>query len=201
MTLFVLTLDQRGSRRTGEDRVPGLLERLASLSAVRPFARTAGDEVQGVLGEPGAVVGAIELLLRDGGWHTGVGVGAVDDPLPDDVRAGRGEAFLRAREAVGRAKSSPAHLRVIGPPGRAAEHLEGVAWLWAAVLARRTARGWEVADLVDTGSTYDDAAARLGISASAVSQRAQAAGLAESSRARRLVHDLASRLLEGGDGL
>lgn len=197
MAALVLTLDQRGSRRSPDDRVPGLLARLAAVPSLRGFARTAGDEVQGVLDEPDALVTTLELLLRDGGWHIGVGVGEVSLPLPDDVRAGRGEAFVRAREAVGRAKSSPGHLRVVGPEGYAADHLEGVAWLWAALLARRTDRGWEVADLVDAGSTYDDAAARLGISPSAVSQRAQAAGLAEAARARRLVRDLATRLLEG----
>lgn len=197
MTVLVLTLDQRGSRRSRDDRVPGLLARLAAVPTLRAFARTAGDEVQGVLDSPEALATALELLLRDGGWHTGIGVGEVALPLPADVRAGHGEAFLRAREAVGRAKSSPARLRVVGPPGPAADHLEGVAWLWAALLARRTARGWEVADLVDGGATYDDAAARLGISPSAVSQRAQAAGLVEATRARHLVRDLTARLLEG----
>lgn len=194
MPVVVLTLDQRGSRR-GPDRVPDLLARLAALPAARAFARTAGDEVQGVLDSPAATTAALELLLRDRGWHLGVGVGEVDLPLPDDVRAGRGEAFHRAREAVVRAKSAPAHLRVAGPTDHRAEHLETVLWLWAAVLARRSARGWEVADLVDAGATYDEAATRLGISASAVSQRAQAAGLVEGSRARNLVHDLVAALL------
>ena len=49
------------------------------------------------------------------------------------------------------AKNSPWHLRVAGdhPDARA---LETTLWLWAAVLARRTPRGWEVADLVDAGA-------------------------------------------------
>ncbi|NYG56335.1 transposase [Nocardioides perillae] len=201
MPVVVLTLDQRGSRRAA-DRVPDLLRRLADLPTVRAFARTAGDEVQGVLDSAEAVTRVLELLLRDRGWHLGVGIGDVELPLPLDVRAGRGDAFLRARDAVVRAKSSPAHLRVAGPAAgpaaRRAEHLEAVLWLWAAVLARRSARGWEVADLVDAGLTYDEAAGRLGISPSAVSQRAQAAGLVEGARARRLVGDLVTDLLDGG---
>ena len=75
--------------------------------------------------------------------------------------------------------------------------LESAAWLWAALLARRTARGWEVADLVDQGMTYDEAASRLGISQSAVSQRAAAAGIAEGRRARELVEHLTRTALEG----
>ena len=70
-------------------------------------------------------------------------------------------------------------------------------WLWAALLARRTPRGWEVADLVDRGLTYDETAARIGISQSAVSQRAAAAGIAEGRRARDLVAYLTRVALEG----
>jgi len=74
-----------------------------------------------------------------------------------------------------------------------------VLWLWAAVLDRRTAKGWEVADLVDQGLSYDEAGKRLGISQSAVSQRAQAAGLVEGRRAREVVTHLAARLLGKDD--
>jgi predicted transcriptional regulator len=76
--------------------------------------------------------------------------------------------------------------------------LESAIWLWAALLARRTPRGWEVADLVDQGLTYEEAASRIGISQSAVSQRAAAAGIAEGRRARELVEYLARTAL-GGD--
>ena len=94
-------------------------------------------------------------------------------------------AYLQAREAVTAAKNSPWHLRVSGDDP-AARALETTLWLWAAVLGRRTARGWEVADLVTEGLSYDDTARRLGITQSAVSQRAQAAGIVESRRAREL---------------
>ena len=60
-------------------------------------------------------------------------------------------------------------------------------WLWAALLGRRTEKGWEVVDLVDRGLSYEAAGQELGISQSAVSQRAAAAGLVEGRRARELV--------------
>ena len=53
-----------------------------------------------------------------------------------------------------------------------------------------------VADLVDDGATHEQAAERLGITQSAVSQRAQAAGLVEGERARALVAHLAAQSLD-----
>jgi len=134
-------------------------------------------------------------LLRDQRWSIGIGIGEVEEPLPESTRAGRGPAYVHAREAVTSAKSAPWRLRVAGDdPG--VRGLETTLWLWAAVLHRRTPRGWEVADLVDAGATYDQVASRLGVTQSAISQRAQAAGIVESRRARELVAQLAGALLE-----
>ncbi|MCW2772121.1 MAG: hypothetical protein JWN91_447 [Nocardioides sp.] len=190
---FVLTVDQRGSRRD-VDRIPETLAALDGVPMLLPFERTVGDEFQGVLDEPESLPRVVELLLREDAWNIGIGVGAIERPLPSHARAGRGPAYLLARDAVTAAKSSPWHLRVVGdhPAARA---LETTLWLWATVLARRTPRGWEVADLVAEGLSYGDAGERLGISQSAVSQRAQAAGIIEARRARELVTDLAGCLL------
>ena len=197
MTVIVVTVDQRASR-TGPDRVPEAIEALAGVAMLRPFERTAGDEFQGVVDDPSALPRIVEALLRDGTWYVGLGVGPVDLPLPDHARAGRGPAYVHARAAVTDAKSSPWHLRVAGDVAGARD-LESTLWLWAALLDRRTGKGWEVTDLVDTGLSYDEAGRRLGISQSAVSQRAQAAGLVEGRRARELVSHLTARLL-GQDG-
>ncbi|WP_193613984.1 transposase [Nocardioides lijunqiniae] len=193
----VLTADQQHSR-TGPDRVPDALERLADVPQLRAFERTAGDEFQGVLDDPAALAAALELLLRSGEWNVGLGLGEVDLPLPSSTRAGSGPAFLHARDAVTAAKSSPWHLRVVDGTGAGpARALETTLWLWAAVLARRTPRGWEVADLVDAGGlSYEEAGRRLGITQSAVSQRAQAAGIVEGRRARELVTYLAGQLID-----
>jgi hypothetical protein len=196
MRAAVLTVDQRGSTR-GSDRVPETLDGLADLGMLRPFERTAGDEFQGVLDAPSALAAATERLLREATWSIGIGVGEVAEPLPESTRAGRGPAFVFAREAVTSAKSAPWRLRVAGDD-RGVRALETTLWLWAAVLGRRTARGWEVADLVDAGATYEEAAKRLGVTQSAISQRAQAAGIVEGRRARELVTELVGGLLEDG---
>jgi hypothetical protein len=195
MDVVVLTVDQNASRH-GPDQVPAALDALAHVPTRLAFDRTAGDEFQGVLDDPAALVAALEVLLRAGEWNIGIGIGEVETPLPDLARAGRGPAYVAAREAVTAAKSSPWRVRAAGGTG-AVRALESAVWLWAALLARRTPRGWEVADLVDQGLTYDEAAARIGISQSAVSQRAAAAGIAEGRRARELVEYLTRTALEG----
>ena len=195
MNVVVLTVDQDESR-SGSDQVPAALASLADVPVRLAFERTVGDEFQGVLDQPAAVVSALETLLRSGEWNIGIGVGPVETPLPDQARAGRGPAYLSAREAVTRAKSSPWHVRAVGEGDRV-RALESAIWLWAALLARRTPRGWEVADLVDEGLTYEGAASRIGISQSAVSQRAAAAGIAEGRRARELVEYLTRTALGG----
>jgi hypothetical protein len=198
MKVIVLTIDQRSSRRS-PDLVPEALAALAPLPVLRPFERTVGDELQGVLAEPERLVEVLEPLLRHQEWNVGVGIGPVEEPLPAHARAGRGAAYLHAREAVTAAKTSPWHLRVVADDDRG-RHLESALWLWAAVLGRRTAKGWEVADLLEHDLTYDETARKLGITQSAVSQRARAAGIAEGRRGRELVTHLTTDLLARGDG-
>ena len=193
MRAVVLTVDQRSSR-TGADLVPGALDRLAETAAL-PFERTAGDEIQGLFTEPGGVVTAVATLLRTGEWTIGVGIGVVEEPLPDHARAGRGSAYVHARKAVNRARQAPQHVAVVGTPDYRAEQVEAVLWLWAGVLSRRTERGWEVADLVATGLSHREVGERLGISQSAVSQRARVAGLVEARRAEQLVAQLVGEAL------
>ncbi|GAA2831175.1 transposase [Kribbella solani] len=191
--VFVLTVDQRGSRSTS-DLVPELLNslnrrpRLPGL--LRKFERTAGDEVQGVLSQARATVDVIVELLRADAWYIGLGIGDVVEPLPRSTRAGSGAAFVYAREAVTRAKTSPHPVNVVGPDVSGAEQVETVLWLMASVLRRRSERGWAVADLLSEGLTRREIGVKLGISQSAVTQRAQAAGVAEEQRGRALAADL-----------
>ena len=199
--LAVLTVDQQDSRSRG-DGVPALLSLLEdavearSLPApLRAFERTVGDEVQAVVDDPATTVELVGTLLRAQGWWIGLGVGEAEHPLPADTRAGRGPAYVLAREAVTRAKTSPHRIAVVGADRYRAKHLETVLGLWAGLLERRTERGWQVHDLVREGLSYDEAGRRLGISQSAVSQRAAAASLVDERRARSLAQDLLGEML------
>ncbi len=187
--MFVLTIDQRGSRRRG-DRVPELLAALAAASgvhAVLTAERTVGDEVQLVVADGASVVDVVETVSRLGGWTGGVGVGPVDAPMPLSTREGRGRAFSAARDAVDRAKRSPARLAVSGGTDPyAARRAESSLWLLLAVQDRRTERGREVVDTVRATGSQAAAADALGVGAQAVSQVLQAARWSEAERGREL---------------
>ena len=173
---FVLTADQIDSRRHG-DLVDATLSQLAVVRTRRPFLRTVGDELQGLLDQPASVVDAILILMRAQQWHIGLGLGPVTEPVPAETRSARGPAFLCARRAVEEAKGEPSHLRVIAARGVAheASDAETVVRLLAAVRSRRTPSGWQAVDLARKGHTHAEMSAALGITRQAVGQRLQAA--------------------------
>jgi len=190
-----MTIDQRGSRRDG-DRVPGLLTLLATVPTVLRFERTAGDEVQGVLDDPGVVVHVVRRLTRDGGWSIGVGAGPVQTPLPKSTRAGAGQAFVSARNAVEAAKRRPVRVAVRGAVAEPATDAQAVLTALAALVERRSDQAWEAIELVEAGRTQAEAAAQLGVTRQAVGQRL-AAGLWEIERDLR---PTAARLLARAAG-
>ena len=203
--MFVLTIDQQGSRTRG-DRVPDLLAALAGDPAldqarlVRPFERTIGDEVQAVA-DSSITVLAISLdILRWGGWSVGIGAGPVELPLPESTRAGAGPAFVFAREAVESAKSRhrTVPVAVRGPDPDRAREAESLVVLLAALRNRRTDAGWVVVDALraeGTSARQEQLAERLGISQQAVSQRLRTAMWSEEQAAL----PLAARLLDRAD--
>lgn len=200
---FAIIADQVSSR-TGADAVPHALAQLADLDCVLPFERTAGDEVQALLAAPDAVVDAVVRLTRLSGWRIGVGAGTVDAPLPSSTREARGPAYLAAREAITAARRQPTDfaLRLPAAVGGddygevldAAADAETALWLLRGTLARRSREGWELMDLLDAGLTSAEAAERLGISRSAVSQRLAASAREEGARGTRLAARLLGRV-------
>lgn len=190
---YVFTIDQIASRHQ-TDAVPDTMRTLAGLFVRAPLTRTVGDEFQLLLDEPVSVVDAILILMRTGTWHVGVGIGAVAEPTPRDLREARGPAFLAARQAVDEAKARPDHLRIIAPePADAEAHdAEVLLGLVLALRARRSPAGWAAAELSDEGLTQAEIGDRLGISRQAVNQRLQAAHWTLDAAAR----PVAARLLD-----
>lgn len=182
--------------------MPDALSALARVENVLPYERTAGDEVQGLLGSGSAVVRSVTALTRLEGWRIGIGSGRVDEPLPDSTRAARGDAYLAARAAIDAARRSPVGLSLAASGvGDATyrdlvEDAETAMWLLRSTLAHRSREGWELVDLLDAGLSNAQAAERLGVSPSAVSQRLRRAARTESERAARLAARLLDRLAE-----
>jgi len=193
---YVLTVDQKGSRRTSDRVGEALRELNDAVPTVLAFERTAGDEFQGVLDDPQEVVDVVLRLVRAGGWSIGVGAGPVQTPLPPSTRAGAGPAFLSARRAVDAAKQRPARLAVRGAAPPDAADAQAVLSALAAVVDRRSEQAWEAIALVEDGRTQAEAATALGISRQAVGQRL-AAGLWDLERELR---PTAARLLTRAEG-
>jgi len=168
---YVLTVDQKASRRN-PDRVGDVLGELnEAVPALLAFERTAGDEFQGVLGDAATVVDVVLGLVRDGGWSIGIGAGPVQKPLPSSTRAATGPAFLCARRAVDAAKTRPLRVAVRGVVPAEAGDAQAVFGALALLVDRRSDQAWEAIAEVSAGRTQAQAATALGITRQAVGQR------------------------------
>jgi sigma-70-like protein len=185
--MFVLTVDQRKSRQR-QDLVEAAMEALnddALRPLVLPFDRTA---------EPAVVLSIAMELAASSSWSVGIGIGPVKEPLPENTRAGAGEAFERARTAVTAAKAASGNIAVSGESPLAAQ-AEALLQLLVLVARKRSKMSEEAGILSDQGLTQQQIARQLGISQQAVSSRLQS-GLWQESRR---VLSVAESLLEGAD--
>jgi hypothetical protein len=190
---FVLTVDQIKSRAQ-PDLVDVTLAGLAEVDTLLPFTRTVGDEFQGLVANPASVVDVTLSLMRTVAWHIGIGIGAVQQPLPSDARQARGPAFLAARSAVEAAKKQSTHVSVRSVPDHVeARDAEITFQLLIALQLRRSPHGWEAAGLMDRGHTQAAAASTLGITRQALSQRLQAAHWSLDRDARLVLARLLAR--------
>ena len=208
--MFVLTIDQKGSRRHG-DKVPELLEALAGVATVLPFERSVGDEVQAVLGDPAAVVEAAMRVLRLKEWYVGIGVGRADLPLPASSREASGSAFVAAREAVEAAKKAGDRvpLRVRTGPADAGTGTDAGDWASASeavlvlvgdVVRSRSEAEWRVLDALHAapGVAQKEIAGHLGITPQAVSRAIRRSGRHEERHGRQAAELLLSQIVGGG---
>jgi hypothetical protein len=191
---IVLTLDQRGSR-DADDRVAewtDALNQLYGAAMRRPFVRSAGDELQGVLGDPNALPDMMVRAVEDGGWWIGVGLGAIEH-LGPTARESKGPAFWHARQAVEAAKkhSNPQPVAVSGEPPETAEALGDALGALAFLTLRRTPEQHESVRLQRRGLKNKEIAAALEVSPPAISQRLRGAGADEEAGLRRLVATIA----------
>lgn len=223
--MFVVTADQIDSR--GRDDAAGaardsINERYGPSLAL-PADRNAGDEIQMLTALPATALELVLDLTRTGQWSVGLGCGTVRDPLPVATREASGPAFFSARDAVLRAKRRQTRFALDVPADQqtdrargtdaptgpaqdtdsqsmAAQYAESLIDLLLVIRDRRTGPGWELFDLLASGLTQQDAAARLSISPPAASSRAHAANIKQELAAipalTKLLHDLDQLAIE-----
>jgi hypothetical protein len=199
---IVVIADQQESRR-GPDRVEGALGQLnldIGSGLRRGLVRTAGDEMQAVIGEPSALTGVIEFCLRHGGWWLGIGLGEIES-LGETARDSRGAAFAAAREAIERAKKRRRHaIAVAGEPEELAKRLEGMCEALAFIAERRTERQWQIVDATREAGTGSWAAETLGITPQTANESLRAGGVREQFALEQEIAYLAAKALSEEQG-
>ena len=173
--VFALTVDRRGSR--GDPGALAMTDHRDRFDADLPrpvlgWQISAGDELQALYDTAQEVLTTVLALVDERDWHVGLGIGAVDTPLPDNVNEATGPAFVAAREAVTASKET-GYPAVRGTDW--ASHAQAVLTLASAVRERRTRAAREATDLAEQGFTQQQIATTLGIAQSSVSRRLSSA--------------------------
>ncbi|WRS30116.1 hypothetical protein U6G28_00015 [Actinomycetaceae bacterium MB13-C1-2] len=182
--MFAVIADQINSRHEDDAvrQTASEINRLAqdgTLQLVLSPQRTSGDEFQCLVDKPDSLYRLIRLLMEDGRWHIGIGIGDVETPLPEDVREARGSSLLNARQAVNDSKSADPSIILAGKEGPEISDANAVLRLISSLLLQRTRMGWEAVHATeqaqDSRAPMSEAADTLGITKQALSQRLQAA--------------------------
>ncbi|AWB81886.1 MarR family transcriptional regulator [Corynebacterium yudongzhengii] len=172
----------RGREVRRADIVRRSADALQTMEGVGEFTFLGVEDITARVDSPSALTDLIMALLSDGNWAIGIGI---DSPVWCEEAA---------TKAVG-TRAGAVHVRA-DTSGTEAFDIEATFALLAHVLAKRTLEGREATSLMRRGLNQNEAAAKLGISKQAMSQRLQAAGWsAESAGWQLAVHLLA--LAEG----
>jgi hypothetical protein len=199
--LAVITIDQRKSRAAAEnqaDKWAADLNEDFREELIRPFTPTVGDEIQGVLANPPAIVEILLGGVKEQPWWLGVGIGEVEIPLAKTAARSRGPAFYKAREAVEAAKRSHHGFAVRGEDEQIASDLQTILELLASLIRRRghDPKRWQAVELAKEGASTVRIGKALGITQQAASKRLLNAGFYEEVKGRQLAEHLLSEALE-----
>lgn len=163
-------------------------EALGTLPGISPFEVLGVEDIRTLVDDAEASLNLIMALLSDGNWAIGLGVAASNS-----------DALKAASKAVG---VKAGQVRVVvdkqGATTEAADIAAAFALL-AHVLHKRTYEGREATSLVRRGLNQNEAAAELGISKQAISQRLQAAGWPAEQAGWQLALNLITRAADLAD--
>lgn len=183
--MMILYARYRGDTRQRAQLVRASAQALSKLEGIGPFEVTGVEEIRAQAHTPEGLCDAVMALLADGQWALGLVLGVDAQPqVIQDRRAGH-PGFPRGYSATMcpiAARARPGSIAVrVGARRDARSHevnIAGALTLLHHVFSRRTVEGREATALVRAGLTQSEAAAELGVSKQAISQRLQAAGWA-----------------------
>lgn len=181
--------DIAGSRELSGSERAAVQERLGDLleginrdladAVLADFTITVGDEFQGLLARPSALVEVtwrLRVEFPELRFWTGVGLGGLDTGLEERAVGMDGPAFHRARDALEIAHGEGLHGGVFSGFGDDDRILGGLARLLAWQRRGFTGAQLEAVRHVRRGTTQTAAADEIGVSRQAVSKRLAAAG-------------------------
>ena len=164
VSMIAVHAKYRGREKGRAQLVQRSADALATLPGVGKFEICGVEDIRADVDAPEAALNLVMALLSDGSWAIGLGI------------TGHGRAVFAASDAVG---TRPAQVKVKVDTPSAGTYEADIAATFALlghVLHKRTLEGREATSLVRGGLNQNEAAAELGISKQAMSQRLQAAG-------------------------
>jgi len=183
----------RGREKARATVVERSAEALSSLPGVAGFEVLGVEDIRSQVADAEAALNLIMALLSDGNWAIGLGIAdGSDNSAPSDASA-------TATAAVG---TRAGQVRVIVDRQNATTEAADIAATFALmshVLHKRTYEGREATSLVRRGMNQNEAAATLGISKQAMSQRLQAAGWPAEQAGWQLALNLITRAAGQGE--
>jgi len=183
----------RGREKARAAVVERSAEALSGLPGVAGFEVLGVEDIRSKVEDAEAALNLIMALLSDGNWAIGLGIAdGSDNSAPSDASA-------TATKAVG---TRAGQVRVIVDRQNATTEAADIAAtfaLMAHVLHKRTYEGREATSLVRRGMNQNEAAATLGISKQAMSQRLQAAGWPAEQAGWQLALNLITRAAGQGE--
>lgn len=181
----------RGREKARAAVVERSAEALSGLPGVAGFEVLGVEDIRSKVEDAEAALNLIMALLSDGNWAIGLGI--------SDGEGSTRDASATATKAVG---TRAGQVRVIVDRQQAtteAADIVATFALMAHVLHKRTYEGREATSLVRRGMNQNEAAATLGISKQAMSQRLQAAGWPAEQAGWQLALNLITRAAGQGE--
>ncbi|MDO4910687.1 MAG: MarR family transcriptional regulator [Corynebacterium sp.] len=169
--MFALHARYRGRDVHRAETVQQAAKALATLEGVHEFTIQGAEDMVTIIDNPETVADTTMALLSVGDWAVGLGITSSEDIE---------RAYSVAAQALGRTArpgTVRARLDSRGPEAKTlASDIAGAFVMINFILSKRTDEGREATSLMRSGLTQNEAAAELGITKQAMSQRLQAAG-------------------------